>query len=145
MVAASEAIEPAPTTTAVLPVESPPSDRVGEVEADGHQRCAGLVDAGLGVGTLANPQRVLDEVVELAAERALVLRGAQRCTHLAEDLRLTDHHGVEAAGHREQVLDGAVLVVDVEVRDELVGRTPVARARPSVAASTAGWNLSAST
>src|SRR5664280_2247781 len=40
---------------------------------------------------------------------------AVRRAQLAEDLRLTDDHGVQTAGHREQVLDGPVLVVYVEV------------------------------
>ena len=50
----------------------------------------------------------------------MVLRRAQRGADLAEDLALADDHRVEPAGDREQVRDGPVLVVHVEVRGELV-------------------------
>ncbi len=47
------------------------------------------------------------------------LASLQGLAHLAEYLALADDHGVEPAGHREQVLDGAVLVVHVQVRGQL--------------------------
>ena len=95
-------------------------DLPGLVQADGDEGPAGAVDAGLGVGPLADPQGLLDQVVEQPAGAAGVLRGAQPDPDLAEDLALADDHRVQAAGHREQVRHGAVLVVHVEVRGELV-------------------------
>ena len=63
------------------------------------------------------------------------LASGERLPDLAEDLALADHHRVQAAGHREQVLHGAVLVVHVQVRGQLVERHarsagPAARRRP---------------
>src|SRR5664280_3451156 len=52
---------------------------------------------------------------------------AVRRAQLAEDLRLTDDHGVQTAGHREQVLDGPVLVVHVEVLGQGLQRQSVDR------------------
>ena len=92
----------------------------GLVQPGGDQRAAGAVDAGLGAGPLADPQGLLGERAELPAGGPGVLRGAQRVPDLAEDLALADDHRVQPAGHREQVRDGAVLVVHVEVRGELV-------------------------
>ena len=60
------------------------------------------------------------ERAELAAGAADVLRGAQRDPDLTEHLTLADDHRVQPAGDREQVRHGAVLVVRVEVRGELV-------------------------
>ena len=51
-------------------------------------------------------------------------RRPARCVGVAElpeDLRLADDHRVEPGGDREQVLDGPVLVVHVEVVGQLVG------------------------
>ena len=73
----SALIAPAPTTStcgAVERAEDPP----GLVQAGGHQRAAGAVDAGLGAGPLADPQGLLGEGAELPPGGAGVLRGAQR-------------------------------------------------------------------
>ena len=71
--------------------------------------------------------------------------GAQRRAHLAEDLALADDHRVQAAGDREQVRDGAVLVVHVEVRGELVDAARrVLRRAASQTSSTPPWNVSTS-
>ncbi len=98
----------------------PVERRRGEIESDTYERGANAVDARLRVRALAHPQRLLEELVEHPPGSAAVLSGAQGRTELAEDLRLADDHGVQAAGDGEQVVDGAVLVVDVEVRSQLV-------------------------
>src|SRR5262249_7711198 len=59
------------------------------------------------------------EVIEAAAERLVLARDGQRPAHLAEDLALAHHHGLQAAGHRQQVLHRAVLVVHVQVGRQL--------------------------
>jgi len=62
----------------------------------------------------------LDSMVVGESQILGQLRGAQPDPDLPEHLALADHHGVQAAGDREQVRDGAVLVVHVEVGSELV-------------------------
>ncbi len=83
--------------------------------------------------------------VELAAGRPGVLGAAQGDPDLAEDLALADDHRVQPAGHREQVLDGAVLVVHVEVRGELLERRRRCAGRAARrSARRPPWNLSTS-
>ena len=70
---------------------------------------------------LADPQRLLEQRVEGRADvRRDVWRARRARAHLAEDLGLADGHRVQPAGDREDVRDGAVLVVDVEVLAQLV-------------------------
>ena len=52
---------------------------------------------------------------------ALGLRQLPRRAHLAEDLALAEHRRVEPGGDLEQVGDGSVVVLAVEVRVQLVG------------------------
>ena len=63
---------------------------------------------------------------------------------LAEDLALADDHRVEAADHGEQVRDGAVLVVHVEVRSQRLEGHAGWRASSSDTSVTPPWNLSTS-
>ncbi|MGX1118916.1 hypothetical protein RKD37_004279 [Streptomyces ambofaciens] len=90
------------------------------LQAEGDQGLPGAVDAGLGVGALADPQRLLEQVVQEPPGGVQVLGAGQRVLYLAEDLPLADHHRVKPAGHREQVVDGPVLVVHVEVGGQLL-------------------------
>ncbi len=103
-----------------MPLRQPAESALGQFEPDRHQGRAGSVDAGLGMRPLADPQRLLEQVVKQPSGRAGVLGGPQGDLDLAEDLRLADHHRVETAGDREQVLDGPVLVVHVQVRCQLI-------------------------
>src|SRR5664280_1004053 len=76
---------------------------------------ASPVAPGFGARSLADPKRMLKHLVQHPPGGRLPPGDAVRRAQLAEDLRLTDDHGVQTAGHREQVLDGPVLVVYVEV------------------------------
>ena len=107
--------------------DAAPSEVVGRpVEGGGDERRRRAVDAGLGVGALADAQGLLEQGVEGRAHRAQLLAAAERVAGLAEDLGLADGHRVEPGRDLEQVGDGAVVVVDVEVGqqrlDALVGR-----------------------
>ncbi len=84
------------------------------------QRLPGPVDARLAVGPLPDPQRLLEQLVQQPARGVLVLRVRQRRLDLPEDLALAHHHRVQAAGHGEQMGDGPVLEVHVQVRLELL-------------------------
>ena len=91
------------------------------LERGADQRRGGPVDVGLGVGALADAQGLLEERVERRADRAVLLAEPQGVTGLAEDLALADDHRVEAGGDLEEVGDRALVVVDVEVRQQRLG------------------------
>ena len=94
---------------------------VAAVEGGRDQRGRGPVDVRLGPGPLADPQRLLEEHVEGRTDGADLLPGAERVAGLAEDLALADGHRVETGDDLEEVGDGAVVVVHVEVRDHRLG------------------------
>ena len=71
---------------------------------------------------LADPQRPLRHRVHRPADGALLAGERVGVAQLAEDLRLPHDHGVQAGGDGEQVRDGLVLVVDGDVRGELLHR-----------------------
>ena len=52
---------------------------------------------------LRHRERALEQLVQQRAERAGRLGRAHRLLHLAEDLRLAQHHRVEAGGDAERV------------------------------------------
>ena len=76
--AASEDMDPAPMTRARLPLaHASTGSRRGELlEAEGHERLPGPVDPGLGVRALADPQRLLEQVVEQPPGGVQLLRPA---------------------------------------------------------------------
>ena len=99
-----------------------PSLRVGHAERHRHHRGARGVDAGLGVHPLADRQRALGQLVQGATDGVVGLGGGVGAADLAEHLLLADHRGVQAAGHREQVLDGRLGVAHVGVFGEVAQR-----------------------
>ena len=92
----------------------------GLVEGEGHHGGAGLVDIGLGVDALAGPQRGLRQRVDARADRALLRGGLVGAAHLADDLLLAYHHGIQAGGHGHQVLGRGVGIAHVEVVAQLL-------------------------
>ena len=105
----------------VAAAQSPDLD-VGHAQRDRHDGCACGVDVGLGVHPLADRQRALGQFMQGAADGVVGLGGGVGAAHLAEHLLLADHRGVQAAGHREQVLDGGLRVADVGVLGQVVQR-----------------------
>jgi hypothetical protein len=101
-----------------------PRDVPGSGERLRHDRGAQLVQTGLGVHSLADPQGGLDQLVQRAAHSARVARGGVRGADLAEDLGLADDHRVQPGGDREQVLDRRARVVDVQRVVEVRGLHP---------------------
>jgi hypothetical protein len=64
---------------------------------------------------------VLEGARQLGADGALGLGGGERLPDLAEDLGLADDHRVEPGRDREQVPDGALVVVVVQVPGDVLG------------------------
>ena len=92
------------------------------VEGGADQAGGDAVDVGLGVRALADAQGLLEQHVQGRADGAGLLAQPQRLAGLAEDLALAEDHRVEAGGDVEQVRDGAVVVVHVEVAEHVLGR-----------------------
>ena len=97
--------------------EDLPRELDGDVR-DGHGVAA---DRGLGARALRRGDRAVAQRVQHRAEAARLLRGLVRLLHLAEDLRLAEHHRVEAGGHAEGVAHGRLALELVEVRLDLGG------------------------
>ena len=95
---------------------------VGHAERDGDHRGARGVDAGFGVHPLADRQRALGQLVQGPADGAVGLGGGVGATDLAEHLLLADDGRIQAAGHREEMLDGGLAVADVGVFGEVGDR-----------------------
>ena len=96
------------------------SGRPAEPKTGLDQRAASRVDAGFGVRPLGRVQRVLDHVMQCSTGIAALLSRPKRCSDLAENLVFADEHRIETRRHREQMLGGALFVVHVHMRRQLV-------------------------
>ncbi len=67
---------------------------------------------------LATLKARVEQAFQPAAERAAILGGGVGGLELAQDLRLAHHHGIQAGGHAEQVMDGVAALVAVEMRPD---------------------------
>ena len=63
-------------------------------------------DLRLRAHALGHAEGLAEQRVQLRPDRLARLRQREGVLHLAEDLRLADHHRVEAGGHAEGVADG---------------------------------------
>ena len=94
-------------------------DAARETDRRGGDRDGVGADAGLGADALGGRKGGLEELVERRAGAAALLGKPVRFLQLAEDLGLAEHHGIEAGGNVEGVLDSAPLLVDVQARREI--------------------------
>ena len=101
-VAASSIISPAPTNSTRGLAQVFEQLRGQPHRGGGH---ADRVRADLGGGAhfLGDRERALEQLVQRACQRAGGFGLAHRLLHLAEDLRLAEHHRIEAAGDAERV------------------------------------------
>jgi hypothetical protein len=60
-------------------------------------------------------------MLQLARHGSSGTRHGEGLFHLAQNLRLADDHGIEARSHAEQVTDGFLVVVGIEVRRQHLG------------------------
>ena len=103
--AASAMVSPAPTISAVR-FSKLGEHGLGHRHGGGGDRHGVGADLRLGAHALGDREGRLEQAVQHRAGRAGVLRGAVGVLELAEDLRLAEHHRVEARGHRERVVHG---------------------------------------
>jgi len=95
-------------------------DALGQVYGCRRHRYDVGADGGSGAHLLRHGEGLLEQLVQQRAHRAGILRHACRMLHLAEDLRLAQHHRIEAAGDAEHVPHGIAAGQCVEVRGNLL-------------------------
>ena len=115
--AASSLILPAPTRKTVRPCERT-EDLAGQIDGDGGDGDGIGADAGFGAGFFGGGKGALQQMLELAGDGAGGAGDGEGLFYLAENLRLADDHGVEAGGHAEEMADGVLIAVFVDVRSE---------------------------
>ncbi len=126
-VAVSSLVSPAPTMSTVWSLKRA-EHLQGQLDGRRAHAHRALADGRLGAHALADLERVPEQAVEDDTGAATLAGELIGSLHLRHDLRLADHHGVEARGDAEQVGDGAVARVAVEARLQLgVGDAGVAR------------------
>ena len=93
-------------------------DFAGEIDSDGCDGDGVGADAGFAARFFGGGKGALQQVLELAGDGPGGARHGKGLLDLAENLRLADDHGIEAGGHAEEMADGFLLAVFVEVRRE---------------------------
>jgi len=93
-------------------------DLAGEVDGDGCDGDGGAADLGLGADALGDREGALEERFERGGDGSDLTRDGVGLLDLAEDLRLSDDHGIERAGDAEEMADGLAMAELVEVRLE---------------------------
>ncbi len=93
-------------------------DGARQIRRDRRHRHRFPGDAGLGADTLGDRERAVEGLVEDRARGAGTGRRHVLLLHLPEDLRLADHHRIEARRDAEEMADRVAAVVDVEVGRE---------------------------
>ena len=97
-------------------------------------------DLGRRAHFLGDRERALEQLVQRGAERAGLVGLAHRLLHLAEDLRLAEHHRVEAAGDAERMARRRPSLQHVRVVTQGAGwrRRPMPASQSTVGATSEG-------
>ncbi len=88
-------------------------------------------DLGGAAYLLGDREGALEQLIQVRAQRAGFGGGAHRVFHLAEDLRLAQHHGIEPAGHAEGVAHGLRLPQRIHVGRQFAGVDVVVVGQPA--------------
>ena len=91
-----------------------------ELDRDVRQRDGVPADRRLAAGALRRGDRAVAQAVQHRAEAARLLGRLVGVLHLAEDLRLAEHHRVEAGRHAERVPHRRLALEPVEVLLDLL-------------------------
>ena len=95
----------------------------------GHRHGAGA-DCGVGAHLLGDREGLLKKPVQDFAGGAGLVRRREGAFHLSENLRLAQHHGIEAGRHAERVPHRVPVGVQIQVRFNVVRRQTVKLAEP---------------
>ncbi len=79
-------------------------------------------DAGIRAHALGHRKGVLQQTLHRRAQHLCVARLLVGVLHLAEDLRLAQHHRVQPGGDAEHMANGRVFVVAIQELVELARR-----------------------
>src|SRR5581483_276657 len=106
----------------------PLDQRAQPLRGQGHggrrQRHGAAADAGLGPGPLPDLDGVAEDPGQALLGRALLFGRLEGVADLTQDLALAEDDGVDPGGHPEQVGDGRLVVVAVDVLGEVGGLHP---------------------
>ena len=91
-------------------------DALGELDRRGGHRNRRAADVGLRAHVLRHRERALEKPVQHQSQRTRRLGAAHGLLHLAENLRLAEHHRIESAGDAKRMLHRVVLRQRVDVR-----------------------------
>ena len=87
-------------------------------------------DAGVAANPLRHHKRVLEQAPEQFADAARARGAVVGLLQLPQDLRLAHEHGVQAAGHAQNVLDRLIARMAIDERLQGVARAAVKRGEP---------------
>ena len=96
-------------------------DARGELDRRGGHRHAVRADLRIGAHVFRHREGALEQLVQDRSERAGRFGNADRFLQLPEDLRLAQHHRIEARGDAERMPHRLLAGQRVEIRRKLVG------------------------
>ncbi len=129
-VAASSIISPAPISSSRWS-DNRREDALGELHRGSRHRDRCAADVGLRAHVLRDGERALEQPIQHQSERSRRLRRAHRLLHLPEDLRLAQHHRIEAARDAKRMRHRAIAVQRIDVRRQRGRRQPVRAFEPA--------------
>jgi len=103
---------------------------LGEAHRGERHRHGVCADAGFGAHPLGHREGVLQQAVQRRLQRVRLARKLVGILHLAEDLRLAQHHRIQPGGDAEQVARRVLLVVAVQELVQLAGSQTMVAAQP---------------
>ena len=97
-----------------LPLRQVAQGSIGQLNANLANRAAPIAaDVGVVVYPAAHPQCLVKETRQGAADVSWLAGGAKGGPHLAQNLPFPHYHGIQPAGHPEEMLDAIAFLVMV--------------------------------
>ena len=90
-----------------------------QIDGNRGHRNRGTADLSLAAHPFRNAKGILQQLVEAGLCRSDRLRDRIGFLHLAQNLRLADHHRVQARRHAKKMPHGVLLPVFVDMRTQL--------------------------
>ena len=102
----------------------------GQAHGGGGHADAVRADLRRGAHLFGHRERALEELGERGAQSACLVSHSHRVFELPQDLRLAQHHAVQATGHAEGMAGGFLVFQAVGVGAQFVGRDAAALGQP---------------